>query len=93
MKTITQHTTFTVKGTTITYENWQEIGEKLLKQSLKYASLMFTKTSLSCRLLEASDDHFLFVQSSGLDYTIEQFGLEYDAPTIRNTFNRYFGIK
>ena len=67
-----------------------KLGEEVLVSTLEMASLMFTGSNLPTRVMQAADDHYLFVQSSGLDYMIENFGMKYDPQGIRNTFQRYF---
>ena len=71
-------------------EKLAQLGEEILVSTLEMASLMFTGSNLPTNIMQAADDHYLFVQSSGLDYMIENFGMKYDPQGIRNTFQRYF---
>lgn len=71
-------------------EAMAQLGEEVLVSTLEIASLMFVGSNLPTRVMQAADDHYLFVQSSGLDYMMENFGMSYDPQIIRNTFDRYF---
>ena len=69
-----------------------QLGEGLLENTLRKASVMFTKTCLTQQIFQMSDANYIFMQSSALDYVIDQFGLPYDPQNIRNCFKYYFNI-
>lgn len=64
----------------------QELGEAILKDSFRLAAKAFLK-AMTPRY-EAEDIHqaVIFIQGSGLEWTIEQYQLPFDPDQLRGTF-------
>jgi len=83
-KIISSQTVIIYKGKKPTPEALSIMGEEILVGILKGASPIFTHSS------QVANDHYLFIQSSGLDYMLASFCMGYDPQIIRNEFKRYF---
>lgn len=69
----------------------------MICHSLREASYIFTGTSgrtdNEMKSSAIARRAYAFVQGTGLDLAIQRFGLDYDAETIREEFNKIFPCK
>ena len=71
---------------TFNLEGAQVLGVNLLSTVLQDAFLVFTSAHLTVYDYHARRQSVLFVQGSGLESVIQDFGLEYDADILRENF-------
>ncbi len=64
----------------------QELGEAILRESLRDAAMVFLRCVTSAFEAQIIQDSVLFVQGSGIEATITTFGLPFDAETVKGTF-------
>lgn len=64
------------------------LGLSILTETLYSAQFIYTQSGRRSDILE-HQACYAFIQGSGLDMLLEQYGLEYDPDGIRNGFNYY----
>lgn len=71
-----------------------QIGVSVIQNSLKEASYVYVGTSSDpyhkFRSSVVAEQALAFVEGSGLDITIQRFGLDFDPMKIREEFHRMF---
>lgn len=73
------------------------LGESILIETLRSAAYFVTRSAngfqprhhITRSFLNESRHCYYFIQGTGLDILISNYGLEYDPDTIRDSFNYY----
>ena len=75
------------------------MGMACIMEAFKEASWVFTNTGnyfgrhKASEMIKVGSEALAFIQGTGLEITLQCYGLDYDANQLRGTFYRTFHVK
>ena len=86
---MTSDTLNLLQAGTYSLEASQNIGVELLRGTLQDAFIFYTSSPIAFMQQREVMDSVLFIRGSGLEATIETFGMKLDADILRETFEEW----
>ena len=68
---------------------WQRLGMAVIVDSLRWAAFGLTGASTNGEQAVRIRESITFIAGSGLDYALDQFGIEADPRVLRYSFKRW----
>ena len=65
------------------------IGLSIISETLRSAAMFILNTNAYIYKVREYRESYAFVQGTGLDMVMQQYGLNYDPDELRNGFNSY----